>query len=191
MCDQPSPIHVFLKGRVKRIGTDIESALKAWLSGVERVVIVGVGNPLRMDDHAGVEVVKALKKKLKNSRVRLFECESVPEDFIEPITDFKPTHILLVDAALLGEKPGFLKLMNPKEIEMIPISTHTLPLSILSEYLVEETGAKVALLAIQPKETGFGEGLTEELSEAVERTASMLAGVLENLLTELKRTARG
>ena len=176
---------------MKRIGTDIESALKAWLSGVERVVIVGVGNPLRMDDHAGVEVVKALKKKLKNSRVRLFECESVPEDFIEPITDFKPTHILLVDAALLGEKPGFLKLINPKEIEMIPISTHTLPLSILSEYLVEETGAKVALLAIQPKETGFGEGLTEELSEAVERTASMLAGVLENLLTELKRTARG
>jgi len=167
---------------VSRIRTDIEEALKTWLCGAERIVVAGVGNPLRMDDHAGVEVVKALKRRrLRADRVRLIECESVPENLIEPITSFEPTHILLVDAALLGEEPGFLKLMSLKEMDMIPISTHALPLSILSEYLAETTGAKVALLAIQPKTTGFGEGLTEELSEAVERAASILAGVLERL----------
>jgi len=161
-------------------GTDIEEleeSLRAWLSGAKKVVIAGVGSSLRRDDFVGVQIVKNLRNKVSGN-VSLLECETVPESFLEPISDFKPTHVLIIDAAILNLRPGASKLIKPEEIAEVPVSTHILPLSLFSEYLTEMTGAKVALLAIQPKETSFGEGLTEELRE----TARNLTGLLIKIL---------
>lgn len=69
-------------------------------------------------------------------------------------------------------------LVGPDKIRGVPVSTHALPLSILCDYVSKETGAKVALLAINPKDTGFGEDLTEELKEALEEVVTLLAEAL-------------
>lgn len=159
---------------------DIEHSLKLWLSGVKRVVVLGVGNPLRRDDFIGVDVVRGLRKKV-SEKVRLIECETVPESFIEPITEFKPTHVLIVDAALLNLPPGSIRLVEPDEIKGIAVSTHALPLRILCDYIMEETGAKVALLAIQPEETVFGEGLTEKLKSTSENLKALLVNLLSSI----------
>lgn len=156
---------------------DIERDLKAWLTGAEKVVILGVGSSLRRDDHIGVEVVRNLKDKVPG-KVHLIECETVPENFIEPIVDLEPSHLLIVDAALLDRTPGSMMLIGPDKIGGVPISTHALPLSLLCDYILKETDAKVALLAIQPKDAGFGEDLTEELKETLERVVSLLADAL-------------
>lgn len=155
----------------------IERSLRTWLSDARRVVVAGVGSPLRKDDFVGVKIVRSLRDKVSKS-VYLVECETVPESFIEPISEFKPTHVLIIDAALLNLKPGSSKLIEPNKIAGIPISTHALPLRIFGEYLTRTTGAKVALLAIQPKETDFGEGLTKELK----RTAKDLTRLLLKIL---------
>lgn len=73
---------------------------------IERAVIIGIGNPLRRDDNVGVEIVKRLKGTITKDNILIIEGESVPENFIEPITEFNPSHILLIDAALMGLKPG-------------------------------------------------------------------------------------
>ena len=156
---------------------EIEDSLRAWLSNARRVVVVGVGSSLRKDDFVGVEIVRNLCNKVSRS-VCLMECETVPESFIEPISKFKPTHVLIVDAALLNLKPGSSKLIEPSKIVGIPISTHVLPLRVLCEYIAKTTEAKIALLAVQPKETGFGEGLTKDL----ERTAKDLTNLLLKVL---------
>lgn len=155
----------------------IERSLRTWLSDARRVVVAGVGSPLRKDDFVGVKIVRSLRDKVSKS-VYLVECETVPESFIEPISEFKPTHVLIIDATLLNLKPGSSKLIEPNKIAGIPISTHALPLHIFCEYLTRTTGAKVALLAIQPKETDFGEGLTKELK----RTAKDLTRLLLKIL---------
>ena len=154
---------------------DIEVDLKNWLSNAQKVVIAGIGNPLRKDDFVGVEIVRNLQNKVSQS-VYLIECETVPESFIEPITEFNPTHILIIDAALLNLKPGSSKLVEPGQmVKETAISTHALPLRIFCEYLAKTTGAKIALLLIQPKDSGFGEGLTTELRKtAVKLTDLML-----------------
>jgi hydrogenase 3 maturation protease len=157
---------------------EIEDRLRNWLSDAKRVVIAGIGNPLRKDDFAGVKIVRSLQGKVSKS-VYLVECETVPESFIEQITEFKPTHILLIDAALLDDKPGSSKLVGSDQLGNRPaVSTHALPLQIFCEYLKETTGAKIAMLAIQPEDANFGEGLTTE----VEKTSIELTGLLSRIL---------
>jgi len=157
---------------------DVEVDLKNWLSNAQKVVIVGIGNPLRKDDFVGVEIVRNLQNKGSQS-VYLIECETVPESFIEPIIDFKPTHILIIDAAMLNLTSGSSKLIEPDQMVKHPtVSTHVLPLRIFCEYLVKTTDAKIALLVIQPKDTSFGEGLTSKLRE----TATILTNLLSRFL---------
>ena len=156
---------------------NIEESLQLWLSTANRVVVAGIGNSLRKDDFVGVEVVKNLRKKVSKHNY-LIECETVPESFIEPIIKFKPTHVLIIDAALLNLKPGSSRLIEPNIIAGVPVSTHALPLNIFSEYISKTTSAKVALLAIQPKETDFGEGLTPELRKTEEELTNLLLKLL-------------
>jgi len=156
----------------------IEDKLGTWLSDAKRVVIAGIGNPLRKDDFVGVKIVRSLQGKVSKS-VYLIECETVPESFIEQIAEFNPTHILLIDAALLDDKPGVSKLAGSDQLANRPaVSTHALPLQIFCEYLRKTTGAKIAMLAIQPKDASFGEGLTTE----VEKTSTELTGLLSRIL---------
>lgn len=157
---------------------DIEVDLKNWLLNGQRVVIAGIGNPLRKDDFVGVEIVRNLQNKVSQF-VYLIECETVPESFIEPIIEFKPTHILIIDAALLNLKPGSSKLIEPDQmIKHHAISTHALPLRIFCEYLAETTGAEIALLVIQPKDARFGEGLTTELRKTAVKFTNLLSRIL-------------
>jgi len=158
----------------------IKKKLREWLSNAERVVVAGVGNPLRQDDFVGMKVVQDIKGKVPEN-VYLIECETVPESFIQEIEEFKPTHVLVIDAALIGEAAGSVKLVEKLEITAPAVSTHALPLQIFCEYLRNSIGAHVALLAVQPKETSFGEGLTNE----VEETARSLAEVIVAVLSEI------
>ncbi|MEM2386362.1 MAG: hydrogenase maturation protease, partial [Candidatus Bathyarchaeia archaeon] len=82
-----------------------EKKLREWLSGAERVVVAGVGNPIRMDDFVGVKVVRDLQGRVSEN-VLLIECETVPESFLQHIVDFRPSHVLIVDAAVMGLEPG-------------------------------------------------------------------------------------
>jgi hydrogenase 3 maturation protease len=153
---------------------DTEYELENWLSGAERIVIAGIGNPIRTDDYAGVAVYQGLKGKV-SQKVYLVECETVPESFAQQIIDFNPTHVLLVDAAFLGLKPGSFKLAKPEELMNYPaFSTHMLPLRIFCDHIKEMTKAKIALLLIEPESIEFGEGLTSTLKASTKGIADTL-----------------
>jgi hydrogenase 3 maturation protease len=98
---------------------------------------------------------------------------------MQQILDFGPTHVLLVDAALLGLKPGEVRLIMPERITDFPaVSTHMLPLRIFCEYVAKTTKAKIALLLIEPERTDFGEGLTHNVEASARRIASALLKIL-------------
>lgn len=166
-----------MKNQHAPVKCEIDDKLRSWLSDAQRVVIAGIGNPLRKDDFVGVKIVRNLQKKVSQS-VYLIECETVPESFIGPITAFEPTHILIIDAASLNLEPGSAKLIDPAQLlERSAISTHALPLQIFCEYLIRTTGARIALLTIQPGDTGFGEGLTAEVERAAEHLTNLLSKI--------------
>lgn len=156
----------------------IRNDLTEWFTGFERAVIVGVGNPLRRDDGVGVEVVNRLKGKISNDKILLIESENVPESFIEPIVEFNPSHILIIDAALIGLKSGSTKLTDSSLLSRVAVSTHALPIQIFCTYLTQVTGSKIGLLLIQPKNVDFGEGLSSELKRVVKRVIDVLTSIL-------------
>lgn len=162
-----------------KIDSTIQKELEKWLKDAGKIVIAGIGNPIRTDDFVGTKIVQDLEGKVSKN-VLLIECETVPESYILEIEEFKPTHVLLIDAALLQLEPGQARLLAPEEIpDFSTISSHTLPLRIFSEYLSKSTNAKIALLLIEPKNVEFGEGLTVEVRRASEKIASLLQRLLE------------
>ena len=159
---------------------DVQEDLHKWFLTAQRIVLAGIGNPIRKDDFAGVRIIQNLKGKTAKN-VFLIECETVPESFTQQIIDFNPTHILLIDAAILGLKPGESRLIEPEKLtSSSSYSSHMLPLRIFCEYVSQASKAKIGLLLIEPKDTEFGEGLTPELGAAAKSISRILLKILRD-----------
>jgi hydrogenase 3 maturation protease len=157
---------------------NIQDALEKWFAGADRVVVAGIGNPIRRDDFVGVKIVQDLTGKVSD-KITLLECETVPESFMQEIVDLEPSHVLLIDAAVLGLKPGETRLVFPEQVADFPaITTHVLPLRIFCEYITKIAGAKIALLLIEPENTEFGERLTPTVQKAAEKITKALLELL-------------
>jgi hydrogenase 3 maturation protease len=157
---------------------DINRELREWLSDAQKVVVAGIGNPIRTDDFVGVKIVQDLQGRVSKN-VYLIECETVPESFIQQIVDFKPTHVLLIDAAILELKPGESRLIDPEQLKDFPaFSTHMLPLRIFCEYITKTGRSRIGLVLIEPGKTDFGEGLTPEVDAAAKTIVNILLKAL-------------
>ena len=162
-----------------KVEYNLQTDLERWLKKSKKIIIAGIGNPIRNDDFVGVKIVQELKNKIP-SEVQLYECETVPENFLEPIIELNPTHILLIDAALLGLKPGAIRLIDPEQVmSFSPITSHTLPLRVFCEFIKKTTESKIALLLIEPKNTDFGEEITPEVQTAAEEILELLPKLLK------------
>jgi hydrogenase 3 maturation protease len=156
----------------------IAEELKSWFSHAEKVVVAGIGNPIRTDDYVGLKIVENLKGKLP-ATVLLLEAETVPESYLLDIEEFHPSHVLLIDAAFLGLKPGEASLVDAEKIaDTSAVTTHLLPLRVFCEYVKQATGAKIALLLVEPKSVEFNEGLTAGVQASAERLTTLLLKLL-------------
>lgn len=158
----------------------LEEGLRAYFGeGERRVVLVGVGNPIRGDDAVGPRVIELLEAKPLEA-VLLLNTESVPEAFTGKVEEFKPTHVLMIDAANFKGVPGETKLISGAQIGGQAISTHNLPLNIFISYIEKSLGVSVLLLGIQPLSIGLG----EPMSEPVEASAVSVVDALYKILSE-------
>lgn len=155
----------------------LRDEIRSWLSGYRLLIILGVGNPLRGDDAVGLEILRRLRGRVPRN-VRLIYGGTSPENFISKISRLRPSHVLIIDAAIFGGEPGETRLIPPEQVPDETISTHTIPISVLASLIQKETNAKVMLLGIEPKNLGLGEGMSQEVSRAIELCAIDLISVL-------------
>ena len=125
-----------------------------------KVVIVGIGNPLRGDDGLGVELIRSLKEKLKAICI---EAGISLERYAGKIIKEKPEAILLIDAVHLSCVPGKYEILKKEGILNSGFSTHDLSPKMFIEYLEKNTSADIYLLGVQPKSVSFGEGLSPQV----------------------------
>jgi len=143
------------------------------------VSVVGMGQPLRGDDAVGPAVACRLQDMLQTSAsVLILDTGPVPENFTGSVRDFGPDLVILVDAAQMGEIPGQIHLLDHRACAGFGASTHTLPPSVLADYLAHEVGCEVALLGIQPQQMSVGSPLSEAVRQSVDRVASGIAETL-------------
>ena len=145
-------------------------------------MIIGVGNPIRMDDFVGMKIVQDLKEKVSNDNIMLVEAERVPEDHLIEILTFEPSHVLFIDAAVFDLQPGEARFERVEFLKSFsPFSTHMLPLRVFCEHLQKATDADVRLLLIEPSLTDFGEGLSREIESTRREITRILAETLIRL----------
>lgn len=151
--------------------------LNKFLYGCRKLVVLAVGNPILGDDVVGLILGNKLKKKGFNV---LLGFQS-PESYFYRIIKIKPSHILIIDAANMNLVPGMFSLFNYEDIALEYTSTHNIPLKIVCEKF-NKKGIKVALLLIQPKETGLG----KKPSKEVLRSALKIEKLLIKAVTDSK-----
>ncbi len=162
----------------------IEEELRNFIADAEKIAVLGMGNDLRTDDGLGLFIIDHLK--ISDPRIMIENVGSVPEGFAKNLASFGAERVIMVDAADMLKPPGHIELITKDRIGGITISTHRMPLSFLMMYLEQETGGKTLLIGIQPKSIQFGEGLTPEIQDVVDKTIVSL----EKILTEHLRGER-
>jgi len=143
-------------------------------------VIIGVGNPMRGDDAFGSSLAQRLAGRIA---AHVIDAEDVPESYLWTAIAAQPDTILFLDAVDLGAAPGAAALLDPEQIACRCVSTHHVPLAMMVEVLRRETGASVALLAMQPSHIEFARPMSPTSSAALSCLEGLLMDVLP-LLTE-------
>lgn len=137
-----------------------------------KVLIAGIGNPLRGDDAVGSYIVKTLIDEKIN--VILIDCESQPERFIEKIIESQPDTIIFIDALHMNQKPGSVAFLKEENLKHYKISTHQTDLKMCIKYIKSKIKSKIFLIGIQPENTEF----SSPMSEQVLKTAEILKNIL-------------
>ncbi len=145
--------------------------------GERRVVLVGVGNPMRADDGVGPRIIHLLEKRPLDN-VLLLDTETVPEAFTGNVEKYKPTHVMLIDAANFRGQVGEARLITGAQIGGQALSTHSLPLTLFISYIEKSIDVPVILLGIQPKTIDFDIPMSREIEEAAVSIADTLIQIL-------------
>lgn len=158
------------------------ATLRAALNRVPRLALLGIGNELNGDDAAGVLAVRALHARLAfRPHLLLLEAGLAPEAFTAPLRRFAPDCVILIDAALLDEAPGTLALVDWHQTDGLSATTHTLPPSVLIQFIQHDLGCPVELILIQPESIEFDHPLTPAVKAAIDQLVEELARLVDEI----------
>lgn len=161
---------------------ELKKQLIESFKAAERVALLCVGSELRGDDIAGILVARELNKSFRRSgrdrRFKIFVSGTAPENWTGEIKRFNPSHLVIIDSADMGEKPGTVKLISPDKISGFSFSTHRLPLKMTAEYLLHFLACRITIIGIQPKTLEFGKPPSKEVEKSSRAISSMLKKIL-------------
>lgn len=161
---------------------EIARLLRDRLDGAEKLVILGVGSSLKGDDAAGSEIAGRFVNEYSeecSQRLRVYSCSTAPENYTGAIKEFRPDHVMIIDAANAAHEPGSVFLIDPEKISEVSFSTHTLPLKFLIDYIKSETGCNVTVIGMQPLDVTFGAPMSLKVRKAATDTKNALESVLK------------
>ena len=118
-----------------------------------KVLFVGIGNLLKMDDGAGVYISRKIRNKGNLSSLTV---ETGIENYIGKINSLKPDILVLIDCVELGSAPGTFKLLELNQIQDLTFNTHNISLRRLADFFK----MPVYILAVQPEKVDFGEKIS-------------------------------
>ncbi len=156
-----------------------EVELNDFLSGFKKLIILGVGNELKSDDGVGPFIInKLIDENIENDSLLFINAETVPENFTGKIRKENPSHVIIVDACLMGSEPGEIKIVDKEDFANIGISTHSMSLSYFVKYLEKDNDFKVIFVGIEPETMDWGENPTENVEKTAFEFIEILKGII-------------
>jgi hydrogenase maturation protease len=145
----------------------------------ENILIVGVGNPFRRDDGIGLAVIQKLSQE-KLSGYDLKDGRTDALALIDVLSDYK--YAIIVDAVCMSESPGTIKIFTPNEIKdkvkADALSTHGFGLAEMFKLIKQlKIKTQIKIVGIEPKNISYGEGLTQELTQRLEKIIQLIKNI--------------
>lgn len=155
----------------------IRDDLKDAIADYSKLIILGVGNELKSDDGVGPYVIDRLME-VSSDSVILIDAQTVPENFTGKIRKEQPSHLIIVDACLMDEEPGTVKVVSRDDFANIGISTHSMSLSYFVRYLEQDNDFNVIFIGIEPKIMEFANALTPNVKEGADSLINDIKEIL-------------
>jgi len=139
--------------------------------GNSKIKIIAVGNDIYGDDGIGKAVIDELNQMPEMKDIEMIDGDT---DALGLIDHFENTdHVILIDAAQMGEKPGTVKVFNKDEIrlniKMDHLTVHGISLAETFEIAqtVEKLPKKVTIIGIEPQNIGISEKLSDTVKQSI------------------------
>ena len=129
------------------------------LEDANKVVFMGIGEEKLSDDGVGPYIISELLT-YSSERFLFINAGVTPMSRIDEIIDFQATDLVLLDTCTLNKPPGTVAIIERENIkEFVPISTHTIPLHVVVDLLLEKLhDLNVFMIGFVPESL---EGFTE------------------------------
>ena len=122
------------------------------LNGAVNTVYMGIGEVKLSDDGVGPYIISELLN-YSNKRFLFINAGIDPMSRVDEIIEFKASHLVLLDTCTLHKPPGTVAIIERENIkEYVPISTHTIPVHIVVDLILEKLpDLKVFMIGFVPE----------------------------------------
>ncbi len=137
-----------------------------------RVLILGLGNPIRGDDGVGNRAALILKEELKDIPVDVEETNATGFNLLEILSGYDMA--ILIDGVEMGGKPGEIYEIKPEEKGFFYL--HLVHIGDVIK-MGREMGLKmpeVKIIGVEIKEKGFSEKLSPEVEASVPKVVEIV-----------------
>lgn len=181
----------------------------AKVKDASKIVFMGIGEEKLSDDGVGPYIISKLLH-LSNQKFMFINAGIDPMARVDDIVNFHPSHLVLIDTCTLKKEPGTISILERENMSnYIPISSHTIPIHIVIDLLINQIqNLKVFMIGFVPESL---EGFTElrqfrsdelsleeldknidlpffeiHLTDTVQKSADMLIEIIKKLLELIK-----
>jgi hydrogenase maturation protease len=137
-----------------------------------KILVLGIGNPILMDDGIGPRLIQELQGKISDPEVVLQETNLSGLSLLELLSGFD--YAIIVDAVQSGGKPGEIYWLTPEDIggqsgyTALHHNMDLLKVLKLGKNIAMPIPGDVSILAIEAEDvTTFGESLTPQVEKAI------------------------
>ena len=141
-----------------------------------KLKVIVVGNDLYGDDGVGNAVLRALEQIPDMLDAELIDGATDALGLIDHFSD--TDHVIIVDAAQMGEKPGTVKIFSKEEvklkIKMDHLSVHGISLAETFDIAqaVDSLPEKITIIGTEPKNIGISQNLSDVVMQSIPEIVS-------------------
>ncbi len=147
------------------------------------IKVIAVGNDLYGDDGIGNAVLQVLEQIPDMKDVELIDGATDALGLIDHFSD--TDHVIIVDAAQMGEKPGTVKIFSKEEvklkIKMDHLSVHGISLAETFDIAqaVDSLPKNITIIGIEPKNIGISQNLSDVVTQSIPEVVSSIINLTQ------------
>lgn len=133
---------------------------------------MGMGNDANADDGVGPFIISKLARKMQFFKT--LDTGPMPENFPTKIASMKPSHVIILDAAMIDGPPGTIGLVDIEKIDEFIFTTHHIPLGRTVKRLKGLWPCEIIIIGIKPETLDIGEPMSPQVVRSAEALMKLL-----------------